>query len=120
MNNQQANQLIKDLYNAVDSKDINYLNTVLSDNVNFRIGNYNTITDKVAALSANKQFFDSIGSMSHTIDKVWGVGNDVICKGMVDYVRLDGSEHSAYFSTVLTMDDGKIADYFVYADVSGL
>ena len=120
MNNQQANQLIRTLYTAVDSKDLNYLEETLCDDVKFRIGNYDTISDKAAALASNQEFFGSIESMSHTIDKVWSVENDVLCNGLVDYIRLDGSAHSAYFSTVLTMDNGKIAEYFVYADISGL
>lgn len=120
MNIQQANQLIKTLYNAVDNKDLNYLDKTLSDDVNFRIGNYDTISDKATALAANEQFFGSINSMSHTIDNVWHVKNDILCNGVVDYIRLDGSELSAYFSTVLTIDNGKIVDFFVYADISSL
>jgi ketosteroid isomerase-like protein len=120
MNSQEANQLINTLYKAVDNKDLNYLDKILSDDVNFRIGNYETISDKATALAANEQFFGSINAMNHTIDKVWQVENDVLCNGVVDYIRLDGSEHSAYFSTVLTIDNGKITDYFVYADISQL
>ncbi|MEH6451587.1 MAG: nuclear transport factor 2 family protein [Psychromonas sp.] len=120
MNNLQANQLITSLYSAVDNKDLSYLDTALAENVNFRIGNFNTITDKQSALDANKQFFDSISSMKHSIDKVWSAGKDVICSGAVDYVRLDGSKHCAFFSTQLTLVGGKITDYFVYADISEL
>jgi len=58
--------------------------------------------------------------MRHTLDNVWSVKEDILCNGMVDYVRLDGSELSAHFSTVLTMSHEKIADYFVYADISKL
>jgi ketosteroid isomerase-like protein len=120
MNNQQANQLINTLYNAVDSKNLNYLDEILADNVNFRIGNFETITDKVSALAANEQFFASINSMSHTLDNVWSVENNILCNGTVDYIRLDGSEHSAYFLTVLRIENEKIADFFVYADISAL
>lgn len=120
MNKLQASQLITSLYKAVDNKDLNYLEFILAEHVNFRIGNFNTITDKHTALDANKQFFNSIGSMKHSIDKVWSAGKDVICSGIVDYVRLDGSEHCAFFSTQLTLVGGKITDYFVYADISEL
>ena len=58
--------------------------------------------------------------MRHTIDKVWNLGDDVICNGLVNYVRLDGSEYQANFSTILTMQDGKIVEYFVYADIAQL
>lgn len=120
MNNLQAKQLINSLYNAVDNKDLSFLNDIMTDDVNFRIGNFDTIVDKSTALSANKAFFDSIGSMSHTIEKIWHLGNDILCNGKVDYVRLDGSEYSAYFCTVLTIKADKIAEYYVYADISQL
>ena len=120
MNKQQAQNLIKTLYTAVDGKDLNYMGDILADDVKFRIGNNPTISDKETALNANKQFFASIKSMCHRIDKVWVVEDDVICNGAVDYVRLDGTGHSAYFSTVLKITNEKIVDYFVYADISEL
>jgi ketosteroid isomerase-like protein len=120
MNKLQANQLITSLYNAVDNKDLNYLDTILAENVNFRIGNFNTITDKQSALDANEQFFNSIRSMKHSIDKVWSADKDIICSGAVDYIRHDNTQYRAYFSTQLTLIDGKITDYFVYADISQL
>jgi ketosteroid isomerase-like protein len=120
MNKLQANELITSLYKAVDNKDLSYLDTILAEHVNFRIGNFNTITDKQGALDANEQFFNSIGSMKHNIDKVWSADKDIICSGAVDYVRHDSTEYSAYFSTQLTLVNGKITDYFVYADISQL
>jgi len=71
-------------------------------------------------LEANKGFFQSIDSMTHQIDDVWAYGEDIICKGSVDYIRLDGSGYSAYFSTFLKVINNKITEYFVYVDVSGL
>lgn len=120
MNNLQANELIKNLYNAVDSKDLNYLDKILSEDVNFRIGNYDTISDKAAVLEANDNFFKSITKMSHTIENVWNVEKSVLCNGIVDYIRLDGSEYSAYFSTVLSIENEQIVDYFIYVDISKL
>ena len=120
MNNRQAELFIGKLYTAVDSKDLNYLEEILADKVKFRIGNYPLIDNKIAVLDANRQFFSSIHSMSHSINKISHNSNDLWCSGSVDYVRLDGSEHSANFATQLTINQGKIADYLVYADLSGL
>jgi ketosteroid isomerase-like protein len=120
MNNENAKQFIMTLYKAFDNKELNYLKEHMTDDVNFRIGNFETLADKDTALAANEQFFSSIHSMSHTLDNVWVVENTIISNGTVDYIRLDGSEHAAYFSTVLTMVDNRIADYFVYADISAL
>jgi ketosteroid isomerase-like protein len=120
MNNEKAKQYIMNLYKAVDNKDLYYLKEHMADDVNFRIGNFETFTDNNTALAANEQFFSSINSMSHTLENVWVVENTIISNGTVDYIRLDGSEHAAYFSTVLNVVDNKIADYFVYADISAL
>jgi len=120
MNKQQTSQVIEKLYNAVDNKNLDFLDGILADDVNFRIGNYETVGGKPNVLAANEQFFTSITSMNHTIDKVWQFENDVLCNGVVDYIRLDGSECSAYFLTVLTFVNDKIVDYFVYVDISAL
>ena len=120
MNNSQAEQFISDLYTAVDNKDLHYLEAILADNVKFRIGNYPLINDKAAALDANRQFFNSIHSMSHSIDKISHDSNALWCNGSVDYIRLDGSAHSANFATQLTIEQQKIVDYLVYADLSAL
>jgi len=112
---------IKDLYkNAVDGKDADHLATFLTDDVHFRLGNHQPVRGKSAVLDANRTFFSSITSMSHVIENIWSQRDDLICNGSVDYVRLDGSAHSATFVTVLKLKEGKIADYLVYADLSQL
>ena len=120
MTTTDANQLIADLYRAVDNKDLAYLAQIMAEDVNFRIGNHPQITDKAEALAANSAFFESIRSMRHRIDKVWAQGGEIWCHGDVDYVRLDGTGHSAHFATLLVLRDGLIGDYLVFADLSGL
>jgi ketosteroid isomerase-like protein len=126
MNHLQAQQLIKNLYQAVDNKNVDYLNENLAQAVRFRIGNYPAVTDKAEILEANRQFFNSIHSMSHTIEDVIYKAADengrdkMVCHGRVDYVRLDGTKHDAVFSTVLEVENSLITDYLVFADLSGL
>lgn len=115
-----ANQLIENLYKSVDAKDLGYLQMILAEDVRFRIGNNDAIQGLEDALAANRGFFASIHSMTHRIDQVWSQQDDVICHGQVNYVRLDGSEYSAPFATILKMQGEKIKDYLVYADVSAL
>ncbi|RCK29757.1 nuclear transport factor 2 family protein [Thalassospira lucentensis] len=112
---------VKDLYrNAVDRKDVRKLATYLSDNVNFRICNHAPVVGKEQVLAANQTFFDSIASMTHQIDGIYADGDTTICNGSVDYLRLDGSGHSAFFSTTLRFENNQIVDYLVFADISGL
>ncbi len=115
-----ANTLIKDLYESVDAKSINYLEQILAEQVRFRIGNYDIVSGKQAVLEANIGFFASIKAMSHKIDNIWMVKDDIICNGQVSYVRLDGSEFSVPFATILKLKENKIIDYLVYADLTEL
>ncbi len=115
-----ANNLIKDLYESIDAKKTNYLDQILAEQVQFRIGNYDIVSGKQAVLAANQEFFTSIDKMSHTIDNVWAVKDDIICNGQVSYVRLDGSEFSVTFATTLKLQENRIIDYLVYVDISGL
>jgi|GEM_PF-67793 len=111
---------LANLYHAVDNKDLQFLNRYLADNVQFRIGNSPVMTGKAEVLAANEQFFGSIRSMSHRLEGSWQDADQLICKGQVDYVRLDGSKTSASFSTFLTVHNGLISDYIVHADLSEL
>ena len=128
MNHLQAQQLIKNLFQAVDNKNVDYLKENLSKKIRFRIGSNPAATDKTEILVANSQFFKSIYSMSHKIEDVisqvtnkeGGAVVKIACHGRVDYVRLDGTEHSAVFSTVLEIEDNLITDYLIFADLSGL
>ncbi|MEP3245986.1 MAG: nuclear transport factor 2 family protein [Sneathiella sp.] len=114
------NEFIWSLYETVDQKNAQRLSNFLGENVRFRLGNYPAVTGKKDVIDVNDTFFRSIDSMSHQIDGFWSVGNTLICNGSVDYTRLDGSSYSAAFATILQMEQGKIVDYLVYADLSGL
>ena len=125
MNQQNITTLVHSLYQAVDNKDLDFLENNLTSQARFRLGNFPEVVGIKNILEGNKQFFTSIESMSHTIEDIILAPNDssivkVCCHGAVDYIRLDGSGHSAMFSTVLTIDDGLISDYLVFADISGL
>ena len=114
-------ELIIDLYkNAVDEKDVNHLATLLAENVAFRIANHDPIYGLENVTEANTNFFNSIGSMNHSIEQVITEGEYSVCHGRVSYIRLDGSKTSAVYSTVLRFIDNKISEYKVFADISAL
>lgn len=111
---------IAQLYQAVDNRDVDSLGTFLAEDIVFRLGNFDSVIGFDAVIEANKSFFASIKQMAHTIEDVWSQGDDVICHGRVDYVRLDDTETSATFSTVLKLKDEKIVNYLVFVDLSQL
>ncbi|WP_282608822.1 nuclear transport factor 2 family protein [Pelagibius sp. Alg239-R121] len=117
---QRAHDLVTNLYRTVDSRNVAALSKFLSDDVVFQLGNHEPIRGRDAVLTANAAFFKTINGMAHTIEGVWAQDRDVICSGYVQYIRSDGTELSLPFSTILSLEDGLIADYQVYADISPL
>ncbi len=115
-----ATNLITKLYQAVDEKSTSKLGAFLANDLRFQLGNFDEVHGKDAVLASNENFFQIIDAMSHRIDGIWAQGDDIICKGEVHYTRLDQSELSLPFATILEIKAGLIQDYQVYVDVTPL
>ena len=115
-----TNTLITELYAIVDQRDAQALSTMLHPNVSFHFSNAEPIRGKDLTTAANAQFFASITSMKHTFTAVYECGETIVCEGQVDYIRLDGTSYDAKFATILTLNEGLIEQYKIFANVSGL
>ncbi|WP_269585069.1 nuclear transport factor 2 family protein [Roseibium sp. Sym1] len=112
--------LVATLYSAVDNLNAKAIGKLVTDDVRFRLGNFDELCGKQAVIDANNAFFGTISAMRHTIDDIGSEGKTVYCTGSVHYTRQDNSELSLPFATRLKLDSGRIADYRVYVDVSPL
>ncbi|MEM7471595.1 MAG: nuclear transport factor 2 family protein [Pseudomonadota bacterium] len=108
------------LYTAVDALDAQGVVDHVTDDVQFQLGNFEPISGHDAVKDSNAAFFATIKAMDHTISGVWSSGDTAICDGTVHYTRHDQSEHDVPFAAHLGIRDGKIADYRVFVDISGL
>lgn len=113
-------EFVKNLYKSVDARSVGALSKFLAEDVHFRFANAQALQGKTAVLAANESFFQSIARMSHQIEQVWQQGDDLICNGLVNYTRLNGSQFSVPFATILKLRDERIVNYQIYADVSSL
>ncbi|MCK6264235.1 nuclear transport factor 2 family protein [Vibrio sp. ZSDE26] len=118
MNN--PTEYIQALYQIVDNRDVIALSELLHPEISFRFGNADPVQGKDSVVDVNHQFFDSIAKMGHSFDGIWQQDDVIICNGEVNYVRKDGSFYAAKFATFLTIKEGLIIDYKIYADVSQL
>lgn len=116
----QYTPLITSLYTAVDALDAQGVVDHVTDDVQFQLGNFEPISGHDAVKDSNAAFFATIKAMHHTISGVWSSGDTAICDGTVHYTRHDQSEHEVPFAAHLGVRDGKIADYRVFVDISGL
>ena len=119
-NTSEYSPLITSLYTAVDALDAQGVVDHVTDDVQFQLGNFEPISGHDAVKNSNAAFFATIKAMHHTISGVWSSGDTAICDGTVHYTRHDQSEHDVPFAAHLGVRDGKIADYRVFVDISGL
>ena len=119
-NTSEYSPLITSLYTAVDALDAQGVVDHVTDDVQFQLGNFEPISGHDAVKDSNAAFFATIKAMHHTISGVWSSGDTAICDGTVHYTRHDQSEHEVPFAAHLVVRDGKIADYRVFVDISGL
>jgi ketosteroid isomerase-like protein len=119
-NTTQHTPLISLLYSAVDAMDAKDVASFVAENVTFKLGNFDTLNGRADVENANASFFETIKAMRHTISGIWESGSTAFCDGLVHYTRKDLSEHEVPFATRLEVQDGKITDYRIYVDISGL
>ncbi|MFD2205923.1 nuclear transport factor 2 family protein [Kiloniella antarctica] len=116
----KTRKFVTELYQAIDAKSVDQLETFLGEDLRFQLGNFGAIQGKSTVLDANAAFFTSIKSMTHSFDGLWESGDNIICTGQVHYVRLDDSELTIPFATVLQIRNDLIQDYQIYVDISPL
>jgi ketosteroid isomerase-like protein len=118
--NSPHSPLVAELYTAVDAMNAKEVAKLVDENVEFRLGNFDKISGRVAVEQANVAFFETIAAMRHNITGVWSSGETVFCEGSVHYTRKDQTSHEVPFAARLGLKADKIADYKVYVDISEL
>ena len=86
----------------------------------FKLGNHEALNGREQVKAANEAFFSTIKAMRHTITGIWSNGDTALCEGNVHYTRNDLTEIEVPFAAHLDLNDGKIADYRVFVDLSQL
>jgi ketosteroid isomerase-like protein len=111
---------VQQLFQAIDAMDAEKFVTFLADDGVFRFGNFPAAKGREAAREAVAQFFGSIHAVRHRLLGVWSLPDVVFCEGEVTYTRKDRSEITLPFFNLLKMQDGKVREYSIYADVTPL
>ncbi|OIQ19557.1 MAG: hypothetical protein BM556_03470 [Bacteriovorax sp. MedPE-SWde] len=113
-------EFVRNLYECVDNLDAQKLKEFLSENISFKFSNFDELNGVSDVIASNENFFKSVKRMQHSITKIWEIEDDIICHGIVNYTRHNDSMYSASYSTILKVEDEKIVEYLIFADVSGL
>ncbi len=112
---------LKSLFAAIDRMDADEFAAHLAGDVELQFGNIPVVKGREPVRAFVGNFFASIRAVRHDILEHWVCGETtIVCRGIVNYVRHDGSTMSAPFANVMKLEDGRATEYRVYADLSAL
>lgn len=113
-------RFVHPLFQAIDAMDAEKFVSFLTDDGVFRFGNGPAAEGREAIREAVAQFFGSVHALRHRLLGVWSLPDVVFCEGEVTYTRKDRSEVTLPFFNVFKLQDGKVREYSIYADVTPL
>lgn len=110
----------KTIFKSIDQKDSQTFAAFLTDNAKFTFGNAPSVNGRSAIQQAVEGFFSSIKNLSHRLDNIWQVPNNIIVQGQVTYLRLDNKQVTIPFVDIFVMNGSLIKEYLIYIDISPL
>lgn len=109
---------IRDVFAALDSKDVAALAAHVSDDIRVTMGNADPVEGKPSFVQTAEAFVESLASIRHEIRSLWTVDGVVIAELWVHYGRLDGQHLTLPCCNVFRVRDGLVTDYRVYIDIA--
>jgi ketosteroid isomerase-like protein len=114
-------QIIRDLFVATDTFDVDNVVPFLDDHMKFRFGNADPLLDLQTFRSMVIEFNASLGGIRHEIKSLWTIPEErvVVAVLVVHYTRLDGSQISLPCCDVFQLGaDHKITSYDIFMDIN--
>lgn len=112
--------MIQELFHSIDQKDASQFVDFLHPQALFRFAAQPALQGTEAIRAGVQGFLDSIQSLCHVVEEIWGAEQGVVCHGRVCYTRHDGSQLSVPFCNLMKVQDGLITEYLIFADISAL
>lgn len=115
-----AHAWMGELFKSIDAKDADRFASFVAEDGVFLFGNAPAVNGRGAIRDAVAGFFGSVRALSHEIQGVTEAGGQLWSRGIVTYVRHDGSSLTVPFGNYFEMREGKIRHYQIYVDASAL
>jgi ketosteroid isomerase-like protein len=109
---------IHEVFASFDAKDVSKLAVFMTDDIQLRLGNAETIQGKSAFVGAVNAFLGSVAGVRHEILNVFTDADAVIVEFNVTYTRLDANVVTLPCCNVFRLRDGLIAEYRSYIDAA--
>jgi ketosteroid isomerase-like protein len=103
---------------AFDAHDVTTLVGFITEDIQLRLGNAETVHGKTAFVDAVNAFHGSVAAVRHEILDVYRDSDVAIVEFDVHYTRFDGNVVTLPCCNVFRLQDGLIAEYRSYVDAT--
>lgn len=111
---------LKPLFDAIDARDAETFARFLSPDVEFVFANAPALHGREQVQTAIAGFFSSLAGLRHELVQHWQIGDHLIMRGTVTYIRHDGSQLCVPFANTFRIRHGLIGEYRIFGDFSAL
>lgn len=106
------------LVHAFDRLDLDAIILLLDDQCFFQFGNNPLIKGKTQIRKSLEEIFYYVNEVQHQVYDTIEVSNTVVNRGYVTYSKKDNIKARLPFCNVFKVVDGKIVEFYTYADYS--
>ncbi|MBC2852165.1 nuclear transport factor 2 family protein [Cetobacterium sp. 8H] len=106
--------------NILDSKNIDSLLELLSEDCLFQAGNNPIIKGKKEIKKTFETFYPLVKSVKHDIKDIFESDDNLVQRGTVTYTRIDNTNLTVSVCDIFKIKDSKIVEYYIYIDWSEL
>lgn len=115
-NNLSINQILS----SIDSMDSTKFAPLLSEDSEFKFGNFPPVVGKADIAKTQDEFNKNISGMKHEVKQVWRDDSSIVAEMNVTYTRLDGTKVTLPVTDVFQIKDNKITGTYIYMDIAPL
>jgi len=112
---------VPELFATIDTMNAENFAEYITEDGEFRWGNFPGIFGRKEIIEFVTNFFASIKGISHEVQGYFGDENDeVVAYGVVTYTRHNDTKLAVPFANIFKMEGGKVKHYWVHIDSSKL
>lgn len=111
--------ILKQVFLAGESMDIDNFVRFFSDDAVYRFGNSNIVSGHEGIKQSSIDFLQRVEGIHHHINNIWEIeDNEIVVELEVTYIRYDGKAFTLPCCDIIHFRDNKIQEMLIFMDIS--
>ncbi len=110
--------IVKQMLAASDEMNVEKSLSFCTDDVLYKFGNWPIIQGKQGIQEASASFLQNFKSLKHNIKSIWEIGDTVVVKMEVNYLRNDNQTFTLPCCNIFRIKGEMVQEMLIYMDIS--